>query len=64
MIMAERRIGPSDLAEKTGLNRVSVSRLKNSRTLPRLTEETLDKLCIALSCEPGDLIKFKANEAS
>lgn len=59
IVMAERRISPSDLAEKMGVNRVSVSRLKNARRLPRLTEETLNGLCKVLDCQPGDLMRFK-----
>ena len=59
IVMAERRMTPTELAEKMGLNRVSVSRLKNSHTMPRLNEETLDKLCSALECQPGDLLRYK-----
>lgn len=58
VVMAERDITPSQLAEKTGINRVSVSRLKNAKRLPRMTESTLDKLCTALSCQPGDLMRW------
>jgi putative transcriptional regulator len=58
VVMAEKRVTPSDLAERTGFNRVSISRLKNSLTMPRLNEETLDKLCTALGCQPGDLIRY------
>ena len=59
VVMAERRISPSDLAERMGLNRVSVSRLKNARSLPRLSEETLNGLCNVLNCQPGDLMRFQ-----
>lgn len=63
VVMAEQRISPSDLAEKMGVNRVSVSRLKNARSLPRLTEETLNGLCRALNCQPGDLMRFKPDSS-
>lgn len=33
IVMAERRMSPSDLAEKMGVNRVFVSRLKNAKLL-------------------------------
>lgn len=58
IVMAERRINPSELAQMMGVNRVSVSRLKNAKRLPRLTEETLNGLCKALDCQPGDLMRF------
>lgn len=63
VVMAERRMSPSDLAEKMGVNRVSVSRLKNARSLPRLSEETLNGLCSALNCQPGDLMTFQPNSS-
>lgn len=58
VVMAERDITPSQLADKTGINRVSVSRLKNAKRLPRMTESTLDKLCSVLVCQPGDLMRW------
>jgi len=62
VLMAERRISGSELAERMGMNRVSVSRLKNSLTMPRLNEATLDKLCQALDCQPGDLLRYKPSQ--
>jgi putative transcriptional regulator len=62
VVMAERRMTPSELSEKMGVNRVSVSRLKNSEKMPRLHEETLNKLCNILECQPGDLIRFTPDE--
>ena len=63
VVMAERRMSPSDLAEKIGLNRVSVSRLKNATSLPRLSEETLNGLYSALNCQPGDLMRFQPDSS-
>ena len=57
VVMAERNITPSKLASITGISRVSISRLKNAKRLPRINELTLDKLCDALRCQPGDLMR-------
>jgi putative transcriptional regulator len=47
------------LEELTGLSQAWVSRLKMAEAMPdRLTSETLEKLCEALECEPGDLLKI------
>jgi putative transcriptional regulator len=62
-IMFERRIKNKDLVQATGLHINTVSKLKNSRTMPeRLTRETLDKLCKALKVQPGDLLIFEDDE--
>ncbi|NEP14233.1 MAG: helix-turn-helix transcriptional regulator [Symploca sp. SIO2C1] len=58
VVMAERDVGVGELAEKIGINRVNASRLKTAKTMPRLTEQTLDALCKALDCQPGDLLRY------
>ena len=46
--MARKRITNEQLAEQLEINRVSVSRLKNTDTMPRINGETLNKICLAL----------------
>ncbi|NER28651.1 MAG: helix-turn-helix transcriptional regulator [Symploca sp. SIO1C4] len=66
VVMAERCIGVQDLAELTGMNRVTISRLKNTTTMPpRLTAQTLNSLCKVLKCQPADLLTYvEENEAA
>jgi len=40
------------LARQTGLARTTIARMKNAK---KINYRTLDKLCEALKCEPGDL---------
>lgn len=63
VLMADREFDHKDLAELTGLHPVTVSRLKNMRTMPRrLDSDTLTKLCKALDCQPGDLLRYLPDE--
>lgn len=45
-----------DLAEKAGLHRVTVSKLWNNKA-NQVDTKTLEALCIALDCQPGELIE-------
>jgi len=46
-----------DLAEKAGLAAMTVSGLWNNATL-RVDLTTLNALCVALRCQPGDLMEY------
>lgn len=61
--MAERNISNKELALLIGMNPTSVSRLKVRRRLTRIDESTLDALCKALKCQPGDLMVYEADKA-
>lgn len=59
LVMADRGISNKELAVATGLNQRSISRLKLRRQLTRVDQETLNALCKALSCQPGDLMSYE-----
>ncbi len=49
------------LAKRTGLSRATLESLATRHTYnTRLS--TIEKLCIALGCNPGDLLKLAAND--
>jgi putative transcriptional regulator len=62
VVMAERNISNKELAVLIGMNPKSVSRLKVRRRLTRIDESTLNALCQALQCQPGDLMVYEENE--
>ncbi len=62
VLMAEHNIGNNDLAEMSGLHRVTISKLKRTDELKQITGETLNALCNALNCSPNDLIEFRPDE--
>lgn len=57
VMMAKRKIGLGELAEKVGLTQANLSILKNNKARAvRFT--TLDAICKALDCQPGDLLEW------
>jgi putative transcriptional regulator len=61
--MAERNISNKELARLIGMHPNSISRLRVRRRLSRIDEDTLDALCKALKCQPGDLMVYEEGEA-
>ncbi len=57
VMLARRKMSVTELAEKVGITLANLSILKNGRA-KALRLETLDKLCKALDCQPGDLLEF------
>ena len=60
-VMADREIDNQTLHDLTGLHLGTISKLRNKKP-SRLDTNTLDILCKALKCEPGDLLRFMPNE--
>lgn len=62
VMMARRKIGVGELAERIGITPTNLAVLKNGRAKAvRFT--TLDALCVALDCQPGDLLRWVPDEA-
>ncbi|NJR65842.1 MAG: helix-turn-helix transcriptional regulator [Leptolyngbyaceae cyanobacterium CRU_2_3] len=57
--MAERDINNKELASLIGMHPTSVSRLRSRRRFTRIDEGTLEALCKALKCQPGDLMVYE-----
>jgi len=58
-LLAAKGITPYGLAKLTGLSVPSCYELANAELPPMLKTATLDKLCRALDCEPGDLLTYR-----
>jgi putative transcriptional regulator len=46
------------LSKETGISHTTLWRLKKRKALG-INFETLEKLCVALGCQPGDLLTMK-----
>lgn len=55
-VMADRGISLNDLAEKVGITNVNLSRIKTGK-VRAVRFSTLDALCEALECQPGDILR-------
>ena len=60
-VMADRKIGLNELAEKVGVANVNLSKLKNGR-ISAIRFSTLIAICDALDCQPGDLLEYAKDE--
>nr|WP_315104134.1 helix-turn-helix transcriptional regulator [uncultured Catonella sp.] len=61
IMMAKRNIGLSELAAKVDITNANLSILKNNKA-KAIRFSTLEALCKALSCQPGDIIEYKEDE--
>lgn len=57
-IMADRKISLQELAEKVGITNVNLSKLKNGK-VSAIRFSTLEAICKALDCQPGDVLEYK-----
>ncbi|MGN0054874.1 MAG: helix-turn-helix domain-containing protein [Atopobiaceae bacterium] len=62
-MMAERKVSSNDLAKKIGISPVNLSRIKTGK-IKGIRFTTLEALCQALRCKPGDLIDYLSEEES
>lgn len=63
VMLARRKMGVGELAERIGITPTNLAVLKNGRAKAvRFT--TLDALCKALECQPGDLLRWVPDDAS
>jgi len=61
VMMAKRKMGLTELADKVGITLANLSILKNNRARA-VRFSTLDAICKALDCQPGDILEYKEDE--
>lgn len=61
VMLARRKMTSAELAEKIGLSAVNLSILKTGKAKV-IRFSTLDALCKALDCQPGDLLEFRETD--
>ena len=57
VIMARRKMSLTELSEKVGITMANMSILKTGKA-KAIRFQTLDKICEALHCQPGDLLEY------
>ena len=60
VILAKRKMQSQELAEKIGITQANLSILKTGKA-KALKITTLEALCEALDCQPGDLLEYRKN---
>jgi putative transcriptional regulator len=61
VMLARRKMRVNELAERVGITPQNLSVLKTGRA-KGIRFNTLEKLCEALDCQPGDLLAFEHPE--
>ena len=57
VMLAKRKMTSAELAEKIGISAVNLSILKTGKA-KGVRFSTLDAICKALDCQPGDLLEY------
>ena len=60
-MMADRKMSLNELADKVGLSNVNMSNLKTGK-MKGIRFETLNSICKALDCQPGDILEYTDDE--
>jgi putative transcriptional regulator len=61
-LLHDRRMTLTDLADRIGMTLANLSILKTGKARA-IRFSTLDAICDALSCQPGDLLGFESEKA-
>lgn len=61
VMMAKRKIGLMELAERMHITPANLSILKNNKA-KAVRLATLDLICKELDCQPGDILEYRADE--
>jgi putative transcriptional regulator len=61
VMLAKRKMSVTELSEKVGITLANMSILKNGKA-KAVKIETLDKICKALNCQPGDILEWKDSD--
>ena len=62
VMLAKRKMSLTELAEKVGITLANLSVLKTGKA-KAVRFSTLDALCRALACQPGDILEFTEEES-
>ncbi len=58
VMLAKRKMSVSELADRVGITLTNMSILKTGKA-KAVKVSTLQKLCEALDCQPGDILEYR-----
>jgi len=62
VMLAKRKMSVTELTELVGITMANISILKNGKA-KAIRLSTLESICKALDCQPGDLLEFVADKS-
>lgn len=60
VMLAKRKMSVTELADRIGITMANLSILKNGKA-KAVRLSTLEAICKALQCQPGDILEYKNN---
>ena len=61
VMLARRKMSSGELAQRVGITAANLSILKTGKA-KAIRFSTLEALCQALDCQPGDLLEYRPDE--
>jgi putative transcriptional regulator len=61
VMLAKRKMSVTELSERVGITMANLSILKNGKA-KAVRLSTLDSICRALDCQPGDILEYREEE--
>ena len=61
VMLAKRKMSSQELAERIGITAANLSVLKTGKA-KAIRFSTLDAICKALDCQPGDILEYRNTE--
>ena len=61
VMLARRKMRSKELAEIVGITEVNLSLLKSGK-VKGVRFSTLDKICAALACQPGEILEYSPGD--
>lgn len=62
VMLARRKVKSKDLAEQVGITEANMSLLKQGK-VKGVRFDTLEKICVILQCQPGDLLAWVPDDS-
>jgi putative transcriptional regulator len=63
VMLARRKMSVTELADRVGITIANLSILKNGKARA-IRFSTLEAICKALDCQPGDILEYRNDELS
>ena len=60
-VMADRKMSLNELSARVGIANVNLSKIKTGK-ISAIRFSTLDAICKALNCQPGDILEYRDEE--
>lgn len=61
VMIAKRKMSVTELSERVGITMANISILKNGKA-KAIRLSTLDAICKALDCQPGDILEYQSDK--